>query len=213
MNRPVLLLTGFEPFGGDGFNPSGAIAGEFDGEPLPGKGIVRGLILPVSGPAAWSRLARAVREVQPRWIVATGVSGRQEISIETMAWNEVDYRIPDNAGLQPRHGRILMRGPSALTSALAERMLRPGDSGSSWSPDRIPVCPGTDPGRFVCNHVYYRLLHLTRRSAHPACQRAVFLHLPPTHEMKRNANDARVLFPLASVRDRVTDLLGRIAQC
>lgn len=201
-----LLLTGFEPFGGDVFNPSGALARTLHGTVL-GRGVsVHGLVLPVSGPVAWQRLGRAVRRIQPRWIVATGVSGRSELSIESTAWNEDDYRIPDNAGLQPRASAILARSPASLSSPLAARI---ADSGIV-AKGPLPVRPSTDPGRFVCNHLYYRLLHLTRRSSHSAHQRTVFFHLPASPEMQRDERDARFVFPLPSLALLVLSLLEEV---
>jgi pyroglutamyl-peptidase len=199
-----LLLTGFEPFGGDGFNPSGTLAAQLQGRVLPGGAEIEELVLPVSGPAAWRKMSRAIRRLQPHWIIATGVSGRAELSIESTAWNEADYRIPDNAGLQPQSARILARGPVRLDSGLGVAV---GFSAGGL----LPVRPSADPGRYVCNYLYYRLLHLTRTSSHSACGRAVFLHLPATPEMKRGPQDARFFHPLAGVRDTLLSLLELVA--
>jgi pyroglutamyl-peptidase len=174
----TLLLTGFEPFGGDDFNPSGAIAHSLHGTELGVGKVIHGLSLPVSGPAAWQKLSRTIRQVRPRWIVATGVSGRPGLCIESTAWNEADYRIPDNAGLQPTGSRILRLS--------------------------------TDPGRFVCNFLYYRLLHLTDRPDHAANHRAVFLHLPATPEMRRSPQDDRFFHPLDDLRETVCGLLNQL---
>jgi pyroglutamyl-peptidase len=200
-----LLFTGFEPFGGDSFNPSAALVRRLHGTTLNHGVSVQGLVLPVSGPAAWQKLGRAIRRIQPRWIVATGVSGRAELSLETTAWNEDDFRIPDNAGLQPQASAILSRGPDSLQSALAAR-LDPASFGTS----RLPVRPSTDPGRFVCNHLYYRLLHLTRRASHPAHQRAVFLHLPASPEMKLGSDDQRFFYPLDDLGTLILQLLEKL---
>lgn len=202
-----LLLTGFEPFGGDAFNPSGHIARNLDGHRLASGAAVRSVILPVSGPAAWARLSRKIQSWKPDWVIATGVSGRAEISIETTAWNDQDYRIPDNLGLQPVGLPVLAKGPAFLESAQAEAAVVLTDLNPV-----LPVRPSTDPGRFVCNHLYYRLLHLTKRPGHPASGRAVFLHLPATFEMRRSGGmeDRRYYHGLEDLQAKVLGLLNRL---
>ena len=189
--KRTLLLTGFEPFGGDDFKCSGSLARLLHGAVLPGGVSIRSLILPVCGPAAWQKLARSLRVHKPQWIIATGVSGRAELSLESTAWNEDDYRIPDNAGRQPRGTRILSRGPAKLESALNLDPLPGHFAGSA-----LPVRTSSDPGRYVCNHLYYRLLHLTDRPGHSSHRRTLFLHLPATPEMRRSPEDQRFFYPL-----------------
>lgn len=234
MDRPpVLLLTGFEPFGGDVFNPSGEIARALHGMEFPCGMKVRSLVLPVSGPGSWARLSGAIRRHRPRWVVATGVSGRAEISLETRAWNEADFRIPDNAGWQPRGVPVVRRGPAhfevrwpggagaGLGSAGGFGRVGgvgggglEGEGGGGGAVDEagfgvLPVRSSTDPGRFVCNFLYYRLLHLTRNPEHPAHGRSVFVHLPATGEMRREGlGEARYYHGFNDLRDRVRGLLG-----
>ena len=205
MPAPELLLTGFEPFGGDSFNPAGARARALHGRLLGGTVGVVGLELPVSGPTAWRKLSASVRRSRPSWIVALGVSGRAEISIETTAWNEEDYGIPDNAGRQPRGQRILARGPAHLASGLAGRL---GEAGGGAA--GLAIRRSADPGRFVCNHLYYRLLHLTRQAGHSAHQRAIFLHLPATWEMRRSLEDRRRFYALEGLQEAVLGLLRQV---
>jgi len=201
----TLLLTGFEPFGGDDFNPSGTLARSLSGQVLPGGVVIESLTLPVSGPPAWRKLSREIRRTAPHWIVATGVSGRAEISVETTAWNEDDFRIADNAGRQPRGSLILPRGPARLTTGLSLSSCLTGNN-----PDRLPVFSSTDPGRYVCNHLYYRLLHLTQNPAHSAHRRALFLHLPCTPEMQRGPADDRFFHPLKEIQAVVLTILAMI---
>ncbi len=203
----TLLFTGFEPFGGDVFNPSAALVRRFHGTPLTHGVRIHGLLLPVSGPAAWQKLSRSIRRLHPHWIVASGVSGRNELSLETMAWNEDDFRIPDNAGLQPMKSPILRRSPGSVRSPLATQLNPETFAGSS-----LPVRHSTDPGRFVCNHLYYRLLHLTRRPSHPAHQRAVFVHLPASPEMQQGSGDARFFFPLHDLAPLVLRVLNSVVE-
>lgn len=203
-----LLLTGFEPFGGDRFNPSGALAAALEGAVIGANVRIVSAVLPVSGPAAWQKIAGIIRRRQPRWTVAMGVSGRPEISVESTAWNVADYRIPDNSGLQPVGNRILKYGPGKLASRLPVLEIA-----AAMGNTEIPVRASTDPGRFVCNWLYYRLLHLTRKPAHGAEGRAVFLHLPATREMGGNRPARRALFDLADLRRVVEGVLREVVQC
>jgi len=206
MKPQVLLLTGFEPFGGDVFNPSGALAQQWQGHRLPGGVVIQGLVLPVSGPAAWRKLSHQIQQHRPCRIIAMGVSGRSEVSIESTAWNEMDYPIPDNAGLQPRRAAILPRGPAQLTSGLTALLESAIPGLERQAGSGLAIRSSTDPGRYVCNYLYYRLLHLTRRASHGAHQQAVFLHLPPTVEMRRSPQDPRVFQDRAAVQRVVLGL-------
>lgn len=204
MASKVLLLTGFEPFGGDHFNPSGTLARQLHGTCLTNGALIQGLVLPVSGPAAWRKLSRAIRRLRPHWIIATGVSSRPEISLESTAWNQADYPIPDNAGHQPRALPILSKAPARLDSALLSPHHLPP---TALPPGPLPIRHSTDPGRYVCNHLYYRLLHLTRHPRQSAHQPTAFIHLPPTWEMQRSPQDPRPFHPLATVHHTLLALL------
>ncbi len=211
MKPHLLLLSGFEPFGGDGFNPSGSIAWSLHGQWLGGGVQIHGVTLPVNGPAAWEKLARNIRRLDPHWIIATGVSGRAELSIETTAWNEADYRMPDNLGHQPQGIKIMERGPAFLVSPAALGLLAslPPLEPRDGAP-HLPVRRSDDPGRYVCNFLFYRLLHLTRRTSHPAYQRAAFWHLPATPEMRRPGQDLRFCYPLDGLGGTVRHLLETV---
>lgn len=201
----TLLLSGFRPFGGNSFNPSQAIAEALHGVRLNGELMIRSVILPVSGPAAWSQLSRRIREYQPAWVVAMGVSGRDSISWETTAYNLQDYRIPDNAGLQPMGVPVLKRGAPLYQCAIP---WHPGEGEENTQ--GVPVSLSNDPGRYVCNYLYYRLLHTTRHPRHPASGRSLFLHLPPTIEM---AGPGLGHFPVrecAAIQQTVLQLLQRV---
>lgn len=174
----TLLLTGFEPFGGDPCNPSGETALALDGDRLSGGTVIRSLVLPVAAEPAWALARKHIRILRPRWIVATGVGPRDRITPEEQAVNWCDYRIPDNAGVVRRAvpavpgGRKAFRcGPNVR--ALADAVVATG----------IPAAVSDDAGRFVCNDFYCRLLRLTSRRGHAAAGRSVFVHVPRTPEM------------------------------
>ena len=193
-----LLLTGFEPFGGDSRNPSGEIAAALDGTVLHGRILIHSLVLPVATKAAWQLTVTAVRRTKPRWIVATGVAPRATINPESQAVNWCDYRIPDNSGIVrrdqpsvPGTRRIYRTGVD--TNKLAAAIRAAG----------IPAEPSDDAGRFVCNDFYTHLLRLTSRPTHRASRRSLFVHVPKIPEMGGNPP----FLPLADIHRGLVALL------
>ncbi len=112
-----LLVTGFDPFGGEDVSPSWELARSLSGEVSP---------VPVSWPCscppcseALHRLDEALRRVRPAMVVAIGqAGGRCDLSLERVAINVDDARIPDNAGAQPVDEPVVADGPAAYFSTL-----------------------------------------------------------------------------------------------
>ena len=95
---PVVLVTGFDPFGGSSTNPSWHAVRALDGRVVGGHRIVGAEIPTVFG-ASLARLAELLEEHRPRLIVGTGqAGGRGALSLERVAINVNDARIRDNAG-------------------------------------------------------------------------------------------------------------------
>jgi pyroglutamyl-peptidase len=193
-----LLLTGFEPFGGDSRNPSGEIAAALDGTVLHGRIRIHSLVLPVATKAAWQLTVVAVRRCKPRWIVATGVAPRATINPESQAVNWCDYRIPDNSGNVRRDvpsvpGTRRTYHTGVDTNHLVAAIRAAG----------IPAEPSDDAGRFVCNDFYTHLLRLTSRPTHRASRRSLFVHVPKIPEMGGNPP----FLPLADIHRGLVALL------
>ena len=193
-----LLLTGFEPFGGDSRNPSGEIAAALDGTVLHGRILIHSLVLPVATHAAWQLTVTAIRRTKPRWIVATGVAPRALITPESQAVNWCDYRIPDNSGIVRRDqpsvpGTRRIYRTAVDTNNLAAAIRAAG----------IPAEPSDDAGRFVCNDFYTHLLRLTSRPTHRASRRSLFVHVPKIPEMGGNPP----FLPLADIHRGLVALL------
>jgi pyroglutamyl-peptidase len=169
MPAPWLLLTGFEPFGGDAVNPSWELAQRMDGEML-GGWRVRALCLPCSFAAAPPALAAALAG-RPSAVLSLGLAGsRSALSVERVAVNLMDARIPDNAGLQPVDEAIVPGGPAARFSRLPVKAMVHAARQAG-----VPAELSFSAGSFVCNQVFYQLLHaLRRRPLVPAG----FVHVP-----------------------------------
>ena len=172
----TILVTGFEPFGGDALNPSWQVAQALDGLVL-GPAVVRARQLPcVFGRrkgGALHALDEALRAVQPTWVLALGLAAnRTAFSVERVAINVDDARIPDNAGAQPVDSPVLARAPAAYFSTLPIKamVLAAEQTG-------LPAEVSQTAGTFVCNHVFYGLMH---RLAGQRKVRGGFAHVPAT---------------------------------
>jgi len=117
-------------------------------------------------------LEDALGVIIPDIVLCVGLAGgRAALSLERVAINIDDARIPDNAGAQPLNLPVLAGGPAAYFATLplkaAVAALR--DAG-------LPAIVSNSAGTFVCNHLFYGLMHLaaTRRPG----LRGGFLHVP-----------------------------------
>jgi pyroglutamyl-peptidase len=171
MNTPTVLLTGFEPFAGDAVNPSWEAVRALDGETISGHRIVTAKLPVVFGDARHA-LREAIAHTKPTLVICVGVANtRTRISIERIAINVDDARIPDNAGRQPIDVAVVEEGPAAYFSTLPiKAILRALDAA------KIPAEISQTAGTYVCNHVFYGLMH--ELAAHPAI-RGGFIHVPP----------------------------------
>jgi pyroglutamyl-peptidase len=166
---PVVLVTGFDPFGGEAVNPSQLIVQALDGEIIAGHRVV-GATLPTQFAAAPQMLERLIARHRPALVLALGqAGGRTGISLERVAVNLIDARIPDNAGAQPVDSRIVDNASNAYFSTLPVKAMleRLGAAG-------IPASLSQTAGTFVCNQVFYALMHALRRRR----ARGGFVHVP-----------------------------------
>ena len=168
--RGVLLLSGFEPFGGERSNPSWEVAARLDGREI-GSLIVKAVKLPVNAPHAVRAITAAIRRSRPRAVLGVGqAGGRPAISLEKIAINLVERRAgrESDGGLG---GTPVLRGaPDALFARLPLRAIL-----RALQRRGIPATLSLSAGAYVCNSVMYATLHALR--ARPEAI-AGFIHLP-----------------------------------
>ncbi len=167
---PTVLLTGFAPFEGATTNPSWQAVRALRNRRIAGHRIVA-RELPTEFGASLKVLRAAIRDTKPRLVLCVGLAtGRERISLERVAINVDDARIPDNAGAQPVDVAVVEDGPAAYfaTLPLKAMLVALREAG-------IPAEVSQSAGTFVCNHVFYGLMHALRRR--PAV-RAGFIHVP-----------------------------------
>ncbi|MNV77068.1 Pyrrolidone-carboxylate peptidase [compost metagenome] len=122
--------------------------------------------------AAATALREAMAQHAPQLVVCTGLAGsRTEITPERVAINVDDARIPDNAGGQPIDEAIAADGPVAYWSSLPIKAIVRDLRAAG-----IPASVSNSAGTFVCNHIFYALMHALAEGGHRA--RGGFVHLP-----------------------------------
>ena len=164
-----ILVTGFVPFGGQSLNPSWEVARALHGLQLQGAQVTA-VQLPCVFAQALPALQQALAQHRPDIVLALGqAEGRCDFSVERVAINVQDARIPDNAGAQPIDVPVIAGGPAAYFSTLPIKTLVAGLKAAGF-----PASVSQTAGTFVCNQVFYALQHdLAGLGVHSG-----FVHLP-----------------------------------
>ena len=189
-----ILLTGFEPFAGDVINPSWEVARSLQGQVVAGA-TIHARCLPTTFSGAPAALASAISIFQPALVIGLGLaSGRAEVSIERVAINLMDARIPDNAGDRPLDRPVRDSGPDAYFSTLPVKAMRDGLRAAGH-----PAGLSLSAGAFVCNQVFYEMQHLTAGRD----VRSGFIHLPALPEQAARAQPPVPSMGLAAQIDAI----------
>lgn len=193
-----LLITGFDPFGGEKTNPAIEAV-----KRLPAA-IAGATVVPLEIPTVFGTCAEVVRQAiiteRPDVVLSVGqAGGRSALTPERIAINLDDGRIPDNAGFQPVDQPIQPNGPAAYftqlpVKAMAQAIRQAG----------LPSHVSTTAGTYVCNHIMYEVQHL-RATEFPQLQ-AGFIHIPflPEQVVQRSG------VPSLSLTDDVRGLTAAI---
>ena len=163
-----LLITGFDPFGGESVNPSWE-AVKLLPDQIGGYEIHKLQIPTVFGLAPRTVLEKAA-EIQPDVIISVGQAGtRAAVTPERIGINIRDTRIADNAGISPKDESIGPGGPDGLFSTLPVKAMIAAIQAAG-----LPSAVSNTAGTFVCNDVLYSLLH-HYAGTHVRCG---FIHVP-----------------------------------
>lgn len=165
-----LLISGFEPFGGEKVNPSWEVVKRLPNI-MSDCEIVK-CCLPVSFVSAQQKIAEAIRLHCPDVVISVGqAGGRSAVSFERAALNVADSQKPDNDGFLPTDLQVVEGGPAAYFSTLPIKQMKLTvvDAG-------IPAEISNSAGTFVCNSVMYTALHISATESNPML--AGFIHLP-----------------------------------
>ena len=167
-----LLITGFEPFGGESINPSWEAV-----ERLPkeiGKYSLTKRLIPVVFTIAANQVLTLAEEISADVILCIGqAGGRAEITPELVGINLRHATIPDNQGYQPSDEPIIQGGKTAYFSTLQMRRIAEAISAIG-----VPSKVSYSAGAYVCNDVLYTLLAHYDGSA----TKVGFIHIPYSKE-------------------------------
>jgi pyroglutamyl-peptidase len=166
----LILLTGFEPFGGERTNPSWEVARRLDGLNVDGA-TVKAVRLPVGCRRAARSVTHAIEELRPAAILGLGqAAGRPVLSPEKVAINVADERVRRESDGGLAGTPVIPGGPDAYFSRLPlPEIIRALRAGS------IPVGLSLSAGVFACNAAMYAALHTLRRRR---AVQAGFIHMP-----------------------------------
>jgi pyroglutamyl-peptidase len=191
-NGEVVLVTGFEPFGGEQTNPSWDICTQLPAE-IAGMR-VETCRVPCEFRRSIGVVAEAIERHHPALVICLGqAGGRTCLSIERVAINVDDARIPDNKGAQPVDALIAPNGPPAYFATLPVKAMA-----SAVRTAGVPAEVSNSAGTFVCNHLMYGVLHYLAASGHRA--RAGFIHVPYSEQQVLDKRDVPSMTVASMVR-------------
>lgn len=165
-----ILVTGFDPFGGEEVNPAIETVKRLP-DTIGGAKIIK-LEIPTVCHQSLRVIDEAIAGYDPDVVLSVGqAGGRPDITVERVGINVDDCRIPDNAGDQIVDEPIYADGPAAYfvtvpIKAMVQRIRE----------RNIPASVSNTAGTFVCNHVTYGVCHLLAVK-YPG-KRSGFIHIP-----------------------------------
>lgn len=172
-----LLLTAFDPFGGEKTNASLEALKKIK---PPDKMELVKLELPTVFGRAGEVLLDTLRRERPDAVICLGqADGRAAVTPERVAINLRDATIPDNAGNKPQDEPIVPGGPSAYFSALPIRAMTEAANVAG-----VPAAISNSAGTFVCNDVMYTLLHAIAQEFPKI--RGGFIHVPACARLEKD---------------------------
>lgn len=168
-----ILVTGFDPFGGEKINPALETIKRLPDEIL-GAQIIK-LEIPTVVGKSLAKITEAVEKENPDVVLSIGqAGGRADITVERIGINIDDCRIPDNEGNQPIDEPVIKGCPAAYfvtipIKAIVEKI----------KANKIPASISNTAGTFICNHVCYGVAHLAAaRTAAGKPMKSGFIHIP-----------------------------------
>lgn len=191
-----VLVTGFDPFGGDEINPAYE-AVKLIPEEVAGAKIIK-LEIPTVFAESGIVLKEAMKKEQPDIVICVGqAGGRSAISLERVAINLAEARIPDNKGNQPIGVKLEEDGETAYFTSLPIKAMM-----KNIQEHGLPAYISYTAGTFVCNDIIYRLLYTIEREFPKI--KGGFIHVPfePTQVITRPVGTASM--PVQTIADSLT---------
>ena len=168
-----ILVTGFDPFGGEKINPALETIKRLP-DTILGAQIIK-LEIPTVVGKSLAKITEAVEKENPDAVLSIGqAGGRSEITVERVGINIDDCRIPDNEGNQPIDEPVIKGGPAAYFVTIPIKAIV-----ENIKAHNIPASISNTAGTFICNHVCYGVAHLAaQRTAAGKPMKSGFIHIP-----------------------------------
>ena len=168
-----ILVTGFDPFGGEKINPALETIKRLP-DAILGAQIIK-LKIPTVVGKSLAKITEAVEKENPDVVLSIGqAGGRSEITVERIGINIDDCRIPDNEGNQPIDEPVVKGGPAAYFVTVPIKAIV-----ENIKAHNIPASISNTAGTFICNHVCYGVAHLAAaRTAAGKPMKSGFIHIP-----------------------------------
>lgn len=193
MSQKTILITGYEPFGGDTFNPSLALAEELSKETYKDYEF-KSVKIPVNRHSCIPTMEQAIEKYNPEVVICTGLAyGRAGISIERVAINVADFPWPDNEGYLALNETIDENGPVAYWSTLPIRAIM-----NEIKKAGVPAYVSNSAGTYCCNMLMYGTLNYIAKNNLKI--KAGMMHVPYTPEM---ATEKDFTMPTMSLENMV----------
>lgn len=168
-----ILLTGFDAFGGATLNPSWLAARALHGRQILGHTVVAAQ-LPTVFDTSLTALTALLKQHRPALAVCLGqAGGRRALSLERVAINVNDAPTPDNAGAQPVDTAVKQGAPAAYFTTLPIKAML-----VALQQEGMAAEVSQTAGTFVCNHVFYGLMHALATQRALNHTRGGFIHVP-----------------------------------
>lgn len=176
-----VLVTAFDPFGGESVNPAEQAVGLLPDQ-IGDKQITK-LTIPTVFGRAGELVINKMDELHPDAVICVGqAGGRSAVTPERVAINMMDAGITDNDGKQPCDEPVVPGGPAAYFSTLPIKSMVQAIKEAG-----IPGAVSNTAGTFVCNSLLYTVLH--HADSNMKDTRAVFIHVPYIPEQTAEKKD------------------------
>lgn len=165
-----ILVTGFDPFGGEKVNPAFEVIKKLK-DNIEGAEIVK-LQVPTAFYSSVNKTVEKIEEIKPDVVLMIGqAGGRFDVTVERIAINLDDARIPDNEGNQPIDRLVDEEGLTAYFATLPIKAIV-----NRIKEKNIPASVSNSAGTYVCNHLMYGVLnHIYKNKLNI---KAGFIHIP-----------------------------------
>lgn len=165
-----ILVTGFDPFGGEKVNPAFEVIKKLK-DNIEGAEIVK-LQVPTAFYSSVNKTVEKIEEIKPDVVLMIGqAGGRFDVTVERIAINLDDARIPDNEGNQPIDKLVDEEGLTAYFATLPIKAIV-----NRIKEKNIPASVSNSAGTYVCNHLMYGVLnHIYKNKLNI---KAGFIHIP-----------------------------------